>query len=302
MTNKPPFAEELVKFQDYIKYEKQLSPHTCKNYLRDINKLQAYCESTGLYRLQDIQDFHLRQCLGQMRKQGKASKTIQRWLSSIKAFFKYCIKTRLIEKNPSEGLSGPKAEKKLPKTLDADQVNQLVDFEANDFVSIRDRTILELVYSSGLRLSELVELNISDINLSDKSLRVTGKGQKTRELPIGRYALKALNEWLKIRESHVNADETAVFISNKGTRISRRNVQDRFAKLGLSRGLSKNLHPHMLRHSFASHLLESSSDLRAVQELLGHADISTTQIYTHLDFQHLAKVYDQSHPRAKKTS
>ena len=201
--------------------------------------------------------------------------------------------------NPAIGIQAPKSEKKLPKALDIDNTQQLLSLEGSDWLSIRDRAILELFYSSGLRLSELVDLNLNDIDLPQALITVTGKGNKTRTLPVGSFAIKAIESWINIR-CDLNPDHSAVFLSKQGKRLSQRSVQLRLKKYSLQQGISQHVHPHMLRHSFASHMLESSGDLRAVQELLGHANISTTQIYTHLDFQHLAKVYDKAHPRANR--
>lgn len=290
----------LTDFSRYITSEKQLAKLTCENYQRDLNKLLDFCREQNLENVSDIQDFHLRQILGQLRKKGLSSKSIQRWLSSCHSFFKFCQKQKYISKDPSENIQAPKAERKLPKALDVDQVGKLLNSSKQDFIGVRDLTMLELMYSCGLRISELISVNLSDIDFTDATLRVTGKGNKTRELPVGREALRALKHWLPFRSSQLNKDESALFISQRGSRIRVRSAQERFAKMGLELDMQQRLHPHMLRHSFASHMLESSGDLRAVQELLGHANISTTQVYTHLDFQHLAKVYDSAHPRAQK--
>ena len=200
------------------------------------------------------------------------------------------------------GINTPKSPKTLPKTLDVDQTIRLVEIADETPLSIRDRAILELMYSSGLRLSELTGLNLDSIDISDAIITVTGKGRKTRKVPVGRQAIKALKSWLKVRSEFTDNDENALFVSKRGTRISTRSIQKRLDQWAIKQGLVTHVNPHMLRHSFASHLLESSSDLRAVQELLGHSDISTTQIYTHLDFQHLSRVYDRTHPRAKKSN
>ncbi|WNO09003.1 tyrosine recombinase XerC [Teredinibacter sp. KSP-S5-2] len=294
--------KEIDMFSTYLATERQLSKHTHDNYVRDLIKLQQYGVSEQLNQVQDIQVIHLRLLIGKLRQQGLATKSIQRWLSSIKMFFRFCKKQRWVTTNPTEGIQAPKADKKLPKTMDADQVSQLLNIDGSDFLSCRDKAMLEITYSSGLRLSELAGLNLHDLDLKAATLRVIGKGNKTRQLPIGSYALRALQDWLGQRKTQLkDQDEQAVFISQRGIRISVRNIQERFKKIGASQ-VGQHLHPHMLRHSFASHLLESSGDLRAVQELLGHENISTTQIYTHLDFQHLAKVYDQAHPRANKKS
>lgn len=292
--------EAISQFDRYLRTERRLSPHTCAAYGRDLKKLFAFSESEELAKPIEVKDFHIRQLMGQQRQAGLTSKSLQRLLSSFSSFFKFCLKQRWIKQHPCEHIHAPKADKKLPKALDVDQVSHVLSAEVNDPLTLRDVTMIELMYSSGLRLSELVGLNISDIDTSNHSVRVIGKGNKMRELPVGSVAWKALTLWLKARNGFVNEEEHAVFVSKRGSRISQRSVQSRFAKLGIQQDLNQRLHPHMLRHSFASHLLESSGDLRAVQELLGHANISTTQIYTHLDFQHLAKVYDQAHPRAHK--
>lgn len=291
--------KEVDLFEQYLKSERQLSPHSCVNYLRDLKKLQQFCVQTKIESVREVEDFHLRNFVAQLKHGGLSNKSIQRWLSSCRSFFKFCLKHKWVKTDPSANIQAPKAEKKLPKVLDVDQISQLCEIKGKDFFSVRDRAILELVYSSGLRLAELVSLNLSDIDLADKSLRTIGKGNKARDLPIGRCAIDALKAWLYERQMVLASGEEAVFINQHGTRLSARTVQDRFAKLGQQQLVQNRLHPHMLRHSFASHVLESSGDLRAVQELLGHANISTTQIYTHLDFQHLAKVYDQAHPRAQ---
>ncbi len=233
-------------------------------------------------------------------RQGINGRSLQRNLSAIRAFFRYLLKQGIVKVNPAEGITAPKSEKKLPSVLDVDQTQHLVEIKENDPLSLRDRAMLELIYSSGLRLSELTGLNLAHVDMADRLITVTGKGNKTRTLPIGQHALDSLQAWLKARQALVAEDETALFVSQRGKRISTRSVQLRLKQWAIKQGLPNHVHPHMLRHSFASHLLESSGDLRAVQELLGHADISTTQVYTHLDFQHLAQVYDKTHPRAQK--
>ncbi|MFT5082527.1 MAG: integrase/recombinase XerC [Lentisphaeria bacterium] len=294
------FNFELQRFERFITSEKRLSPHTCKSYLRDLKALQTFCLAAKITHLDDIKDFHIRNFLTQLRHRGLSNKSIQRWLSCNRTFFRFCVREKFAKFDPTDNIQAPKADKKLPKTLDVDQVGQLISFSGTDFFSCRDRAILELIYSSGLRLAELTSLNTSDIDFPQATMRVTGKGNKMRELPVGRYALAAVRSWLPHRDASVKSGEAALFINNRGTRIAHRSVQQRFTKLGAQQDIQQHLHPHMLRHSFASHMLESSGDLRAVQELLGHANISTTQIYTHLDFQHLSKVYDQAHPRAQK--
>lgn len=288
-------------FEQYLITEKRSSSETINNYRRDISKLLSYAQQHNIATANDIDAFHIRQCMGQLHKHSLSPRSLQRWLSAVRSFFNVLIKKNHLKKNPCEGVKAPKANKPLPKTLDTDQVGQLLNKFSDTFIGARDSAMLELMYSSGLRLSELTHLDLSDIDWGNKSVIVTGKGNKSRQLPIGRFAYKALKQWLPWREKQIKgSNEKAVFISNKGQRLGNRSVQLRLKALSTSQNMSQSVNPHMLRHSFASHLLESSGDLRAVQELLGHANISTTQIYTHLDFQHLAKVYDQAHPRAQK--
>jgi integrase/recombinase XerC len=221
-------------------------------------------------------------------------------LSSLRSFYQFLIRKHQLKNNPAIDIRAPKTARSLPDTLDVDALSQLLDIPADSILAIRDRAMMELFYSSGLRLSELTNLDLDSIDLVENSLRAIGKGNKTRILPIGRKAAEALQNWLSKRDTMAKPDESALFVSNRGKRISTRSVQQRLNYWQQKQGLDQHIHPHKLRHSFASHILESSGDLRAVQELLGHADISTTQIYTHLDFQHLAKVYDNAHPRARK--
>lgn len=243
---------------------------------------------------------YARRFVGDLRSHGLSSRSIQRALSAARGFYRYLVKQRHARANPFVGITAPKAEKKLPKVLSVDQVNLLVAVKAHDPIAIRDRAMMELFYSSGLRLSELVELDVQRLDLQQGSVRVTGKGNKEREVPVGRLAVSAVKVWLPYRTDIATQEETALFVSTRGKRISTRAVQQRIQHWATRQGLDTGVHPHMLRHSFATHVLESSGELRAVQELLGHASISTTQVYTHLDFQHLAKVYDKAHPRAKK--
>jgi integrase/recombinase XerC len=212
----------------------------------------------------------------------------------------YLLREGLIKSNPASGIKTPKAPKRLPNVLDVDQINQLLNIQETNPISIRDKAILELLYSSGLRLTELVNLNPIDLNLKDKSLMVMGKGGKTRMVPIGQKAIEAVNLWLDVRSQLAKIDEEALFVGSKGVRLGQRAIQARITHWGKKNGIQQSVYPHLLRHSFATHLLEASGDLRAVQELLGHKDISTTQIYTHLDFQHLAETYDKAHPRSGK--
>lgn len=300
-TSASQLKQSFDLFDNYLITEKRASAQTVSNYRRDINKLLQYCEQHNIFQTQDIDAFHIRQCMGMLRKQSLSPRSLQRWISAVRSFFNVLIKKKQLHHNPCEGIKAPKADKPLPKTLDTDQVGQLLNNFEDSFSGCRDSAMMELMYSSGLRLSELTGLNLQDIDWGDNSIIVTGKGNKSRQLPIGRFAKKALKQWLPWREKSLKDNrENAVFISVNGGRLSQRSVQLRLKKLSLTQQMDQSVHPHMLRHSFASHLLESSGDLRAVQELLGHANITTTQIYTHLDFQHLAKVYDQAHPRAQK--
>ena len=218
----------------------------------------------------------------------------------MRSFFNFLIRLRALSANPAVGVQAPKARKRLPETIDADLMARLLEFRTDTQLSVRDKAIMELFYSSGLRLAELVGLNMDSIEWKDRTVRVLGKGDKERVVPVGRYAADALTRWLKERSALATPGETALFVSRRGSRIGMRVVQKRIEGWAQRQGLGRHVHPHMFRHSFASHLLESSQDLRAVQELLGHANMSTTQIYTHLDFQHLAKIYDAAHPRARR--
>ncbi len=296
--------KEIEQFLSYIHTEKRLSIHTQDNYRRDLHNFSNFLEEKKLTGWPGINQQHIRLYTNSMRIKGLASKSIQRNLSSIRSFLNFLVARKVIKVNPAAAISAPKAPQKLPKTLDVDQIAQLLNDipDSNKPLVIRDHAIMELFYSSGLRLSELSALNLKDIDFHASTMRVTGKGSKMRELPIGSKAMQSMQSWLKVRAPLLKIDQTAVFVNQQGERLSNRAIQARLKKWAQEKGIGSHLHPHMLRHSFASHMLESSSDLRAVQELLGHADISTTQIYTHLDFQHLAKVYDAAHPRAKKIS
>jgi len=294
------FYDAITTFLHHLQVEKQVSPHTLSSYQRDLKHFSLYLQQQSLNAISDIKGFHVRGCLTQLHRRGLSHRSIQHWLSTCRSFFRFALSQGWTKQDPSVGISGPKLKKPLPKVLDPDQVNQLLQNNLQDFSSCRDLAMLELMYSCGLRLAELISLNLSCIDLAAGELRVTGKGNKTRLLPIGSHAIKALKQWYKIRGDKVVENEYAVFINQRGRRIGCRGVQKRFASMGIKQGVDTPINPHMMRHSFASHLLESSGDLRAVQELLGHANISTTQVYTHLDYQHLAKVYDRAHPRAKK--
>ncbi|PWB32689.1 tyrosine recombinase XerC [Pseudomonas sp. SDI] len=291
---------QLQAFCAHLRNERQVSEHTQLAYRRDLDNVLAFCEKTGIGSWGDLHIQQLRQFVARQHHAGQSSRSLARMLSAVRGFYRYLNREGLCSHDPANGLTAPKGERRLPKTLDTDRALQLLDGAVdNDFIARRDQAMLELFYSSGLRLSELTSLDLGQLDLPAGLIQVHGKGSKTRVLPIGRKAREALDEWLKMRGIGAPQDD-AVFISKQGRRLGPRAIQLRVQAAGV-RELGQKLHPHMLRHSFASHLLESSQDLRAVQEMLGHADIATTQIYTHLDFQHLAAVYDSAHPRAKRS-
>jgi len=294
-------AEEawIEKFIRHLTYERRLSELTSKHYRRDLDGLAAYCDKIGIEGWGDLDDDHIRSFSAQTYRRGLSSRSIQRQLSAARTFFRYLQREGHVKKNPVLEISAPKAGKRLPENLDADRMARLLDIPGDGPLVVRDRAILELLYSSGLRLAELTGLNLGDVDLSDRTVAVTGKGGKDRIIPVGRFAVKALTAWRKERGSLAATDEKALFVSNRGTRISARSVQARVDHWAKRQGIDTRVYPHLFRHSFATHMLESSHDLRGVQELLGHANISTTQVYTHLDFQHLAQIYDKTHPRAR---
>lgn len=291
----------LDAYLQHLRSERQMSPHTLDGYHRDLLKLVALCEKQGISDWAKLDVRHLRSFVARLHQQGLSARSLGRLLSATRRLYRYLIGQGLCQHDPATGITPPKGERRLPRTLDADRTVQLLDGAVeDDFIGHRDQAMLELFYSSGLRLSELAGLDLSQLDLPAGLVEVHGKGSKTRVLPIGRKAREALENWLAQRVLGNPLDD-AVFISAKGRRLGPRAIQLRVGQAGV-RELGQHLHPHMLRHSFASHMLESSQDLRGVQELLGHADIATTQIYTHLDFQHLASVYDGAHPRAKRKS
>ena len=290
---------QLAAYLNYLKAERQVSVHTLSAYQSDLQKVLEFARQQSLTAWQRLQVVHVRELVAQLHQSGLSGRSIARLLSAVRGLYAYFVREGLCQHDPAAGIRPPKGARKLPKVLDVDRAQQLLDSPvADDFSACRDHAILELLYSSGLRLSELVGLNLADIDLAQGLVLVLGKGNKQRMLPVGSKAIAAIQHWLIVREQ-VQSQESALFIGVRGRRMSPQLVRERVRQAG-ARDLGQHLHPHMLRHSFASHMLESSHDLRAVQELLGHADISTTQIYTHLDFQHLAQVYDQAHPRAKR--
>ena len=292
--------QQLRAFLDYLHYERGLSPRTRTAYQRDLELFMQELESLEITDAQNVGEHQVRGLIARLHRQGLGSRSLQRLLSAIRSFYRWLMKEGLADHNPATPVKAPKSPKKLPATLDAEAVTQLLDIKDETPLAIRDKAIMELFYSSGLRLSELAGLRWDRVDPASGLITVTGKGNKTRVVPVGRFAAAALEKWRKVRGNFAGFDEPHIFVSNRGKPISTRNIQARIRYWARRQGLPQQVYPHLLRHSFASHMLESSGDLRAVQELLGHADISTTQVYTHLNFQHLASVYDKAHPRAKK--
>jgi integrase/recombinase XerC len=301
--------QRIERFLSHLDLERRMSGHTVAAYRHDLQVLAAYCAGRDVRRWSSLNNFQVRAFAAAEHAGGIAPRSIQRRLSAVRSFYEYLMREGHAKSNPALEVRAPKSKKRLPATLDADQMARLLDFRADDSLSTRDKAMLELFYSSGLRLSELVGLSASALDLQDRTVRVLGKGNKTRIVPVGRHAVAALKRWLADRAALIRhkpgfaaAHSGALFVGKSGRPLSARAVQLRVGTWARRQGLSLHVHPHMFRHSFATHLLESSGDLRGVQELLGHADISTTQVYTHLDFQHLASVYDAAHPRARRRS
>ena len=315
--------EWVRRFRRYLRSERRLSAHTDESYARDLAALVKFCKGQRLRDWSELDSQHLRTFAAHAHAGGLSPRSIQRRLSAVRSFYAFLLReTRHggrtqgagksaeaaarqrragpITRNPAYDVRAPKAARRLPGTLDADQMARLLQIPAGDRLTARDRAMMELLYSSGLRLAELVGLDVTSVDLRDRVVHVLGKGRKARIVPVGRAALRALTAWLTARATLARQDETALFVGRNGRRLGPRAVQMRLAWWARRQGLGMHVHPHLFRHSFASHLLESGGDLRGVQELLGHADISTTQIYTHLDFQHLARIYDATHPRARR--
>lgn len=293
--------EYVARFADHLRHERRASPHTLTNYHRDLTVVADWCEQRGIEDWRDLDIHGVRALVAARHRRGAAPASLARFLSSLRSFYNWLIREGAAGANPALDVRAPKRRRPLPKALDVDEVARLLGADPDhDAIAIRDYAILELFYSSGLRLAELVGLNVDDLRLPSRQVTVLGKGGKQRQLPVGGKAAASLAQWLAVRPDLAAPDEPALFVSRRGSRLSRASVAARLKRRAAERGLAGRLHPHKLRHSFATHLLESSGDLRAVQELLGHADIGTTQIYTHLDFQRLAKVYDEAHPRARK--
>jgi integrase/recombinase XerC len=307
----PAALEWVARFRRYLGSERRLSTHTDRSYARDLAALVRYCDQHGISEWAHLDPQQLRAFAAHAHARGLAPRSIQRRLSAVRSFYQFLLRespAELARKgrgprvrvNPAQGVRAPKSARRLPQTLDADQMARLLQIPAGDALSARDRALMELLYSSGLRLAELVGLDLVSLDLKDRTVQVLGKGRKSRIVPVGRVAVQALRGWLKERAALARNDEPALFVGRNGRRLGARAVQLRVAAWARRQGLTVPVHPHLFRHSFASHLLESSGELRGVQELLGHADISTTQIYTHLDFQHLARIYDATHPRARR--
>ena len=311
----PAALEWVARFRRYMNSERRLSAHTDSNYARDLAALVKYCDRSGLEDWTALDNQHIRVFAAHSHAGGLSPRSVQRRLSAVRSFYEFLVRENQprrgvetvplsgVRRNPAHDVRAPKAAKRLPETLDPDQMARLLDIKADDragsFV-LRDRAIMELLYSSGLRLAELVGLDMGDLDLAEGMVRVLGKGQKTRLVPVGSVAAGVLKQWLLDRSALAKPEEKALFVGRGGRRLGPRAIQTRVAQWARRQGLSMHVYPHLFRHSFATHLLESSRELRGVQELLGHADISTTQVYTHLDFQHLARIYEASHPRARK--
>lgn len=289
-------TNQISEYLTYLEKERRLSPHTVKNYSRDLQLLNLEFSDC----LADITTHDIRRLVATLHARGRGGKTLSRALSAWRGYFNFLIERKGHKHNPCVGIRAPKKDKRLPKALSPDEISQLLETEEVDEKGIRDQAMFELCYSSGLRLSELASVTMRDLDLDDGTIRVTGKGNKTRIVPVGKKANTAIRRWIQVRKNLNKPISNLLFPNKNNQPLSSRTIQYRLTQWTKKQGLGQNVHPHMLRHSFASHLLQSSGDLRAVQEMLGHASISTTQVYTHLDWQHLAKIYDQSHPRAKR--
>ncbi|GMQ96323.1 MAG: tyrosine recombinase XerC [Gammaproteobacteria bacterium] len=290
----------LDRFVTHLGSERRLSPLTVDGYRREIARFLQRLADQDVAHLREVDESRVRDYIARRHRQGAGAPTLQRALSALRSFYKFLLREGVATHNPATGVIAPRGTRKLPDALDVDRVSALLDMPPKNALDVRDRAMFELMYSSGLRLAETVSLDVGDVDLNDALVQVTGKGAKQRVVPVGTVACKWLRSWLGERSGQACGHETALFVSRRGTRLTARAVQARLERWARIQGLGRAVHPHMLRHSFASHMLESSGDLRAVQELLGHADISTTQVYTHLDFQHLAEVYDRAHPRARR--
>ena len=298
MNNNSFILNDIKEYLVFVSQVKNLSENTSKSYERDLKKLDSFLKDINISNYSQINVETCSAWIGSLYSQNNNPRSIQRHLSSAKGFFRFLKKNNLIDSSPFDLVTAPKSSSTLPEVLSPEDVEQLLNFKPTNMIEIRDMAIVELMYSSGLRVSETVNININDFEENKSFLRVLGKGAKTRLVPMGRFAINAIDDWLKERDK-IQSNTDALFLNAKGTRLTVRSIQLRLKKMAVKQGLPP-IHPHMLRHSFATHMLESSGDLRTIQELLGHSSLSTTQIYTKLDYQHLAKIYDQSHPRAKK--
>ncbi len=314
----PGASDWLERFRRYLVNERRASPHTVSSYLRDLRALSEFCEREGIAPCSGLDAARVRAFAAQAHAGGLAPRSIQRRLSAVRSFYDFLLREARVQRdqgaagpggdlralrgNPAVDVRAPKAARRLPGTLDADQMARLLAIPDTTPLAVRDCAIMELLYSSGLRLAELTGLDLEDLDLRDRTVRVLGKGRKERVVPVGRKAVQALERWLRQRLAWVAAAEQALFVGRGGRRLGRRQIEKRILYWARRQGLPQHVYPHLFRHSFASHLLESGAELRGVQELLGHADIVTTQIYTHLDFQHLARIYDAAHPRARRKS
>jgi integrase/recombinase XerC len=298
MNNNSFILNDIKEYLVFVSQVKNLSENTSKSYERDLKKLDSFLKGLNISNYSQINVETCSAWIGSLYSQNNNPRSIQRHLSSAKGFFRFLKKNNLIDSSPFDLVTAPKSSSTLPEVLSPEDVEQLLNFKPTNMIEIRDMAIVELMYSSGLRVSETVNININDFEENKSFLRVLGKGAKTRLVPMGRFAINAIDDWLKERDK-IQSNTDALFLNTKGTRLTVRSIQLRLKKMAVKQGLPP-IHPHMLRHSFATHMLESSGDLRTIQELLGHSSLSTTQIYTKLDYQHLAKIYDQSHPRAKK--
>jgi integrase/recombinase XerC len=296
----PVEREWIDRFLSHLALERRVSGHTIAAYRHDLFALVAFCESRKLVRFGALEHGEVRTFAATLHGAGLGARSIQRRLSAVRTFYEFLLREGSVKRNPAQGVRAPKRQKRLPATLDVDQMGHLLAFRVDDLLSTRDKAIMELFYSSGLRLAELTNLDQGALDLEDRTVRVRGKGGRDRIVPVGRPAIDALKNWLKERAGVAMSGVDALFVGRTGRPLSVRAVQLRVDTWARRQGLGQHVHPHMFRHSFATHLLESSANLRGVQELLGHADIGTTQIYTHLDFQHLATVYEAAHPRARR--
>ncbi|MEA1062636.1 tyrosine recombinase XerC [Erwinia sp. HR93] len=294
-----PLSGDVEAYLRFLRVERQLSPITLLNYRRQLETLMLQLDEMKISAWSQCDAATIRGLVVRGRRRGLEAASLALRLSALRSFLDWLVSTGVLSANPAKGVSAPKAARRLPKNMEVDDVSRLLDIDINDPLAVRDRAMMEVMYGAGLRLSELVNINCAHLDSESGEVWVMGKGSKERRLPIGRSAVKWIARWLNLRELFGPQDD-ALFLAKTGRRISARNVQKRFAEWGIKQGVNGHIHPHKLRHSFATHMLESSGDLRAVQELLGHANLSTTQIYTHLDFQHLASVYDAAHPRAKR--